>query len=149
MPQLAGARCGALALSIAALLAAAPAALASGGGGGTSSSACASITKMSGSVGYYKTNAAMHISYDMTSSRTCGATRWRMDFVNELTGNVDCSSSNWVLTGNSGATVDDDFAQFSTPYHVVLQITNQSGQVISSDSVDVTTLGPKAGVPGV
>src|SRR5947209_5628947 len=159
-----GLKRGAVALCAVAALAFAPAALASGGldsggsgggggGGGTattttttttSSSSCAKISAFSNSTGYYSIWAAIWTSYGISS--TCsGQVNWQMTYLNGNTGAVDFSRSGYFYGSGTSATVDEDWAAFSTPYTVTLTVTDSAGNVLATQSAVVTTKSPKTG----
>jgi len=140
------------------LLALAPAAMASGGvnsggvnsgggggGGGTTttvpSGSCAQITTFASSTGYYSVYAAIWTQFSISDS--CGSPlNWQMTYTNGTTGNVDFARGSSTQYMSSG-TIDEDWAAFSTPYTVTLNVTDASGATVASRSAVVTTKAPK------
>lgn len=114
-----------------------------GGGGGVSapaSGSCASITSFSNSDGYYRIWAAIWTKYSFANN--CGGpVTVSFTYTNGLTGNVDFSASAYVNNG----TIDEDWADFSTPYTVTMKITDAFGNVLDSRSAVVTTKVGKSG----
>jgi|SRR5947209_6078858 len=116
-----------------------------GGGGGGTTAPAACISSFSNSTGYYSVWAAIWTSWSVSTSSCPGATGWQMTYLNNNTGTVDFVRSG-LLSGATGGTVDEDWAAFSTPYTVTLQVTDSAGNVMASTSALVTT---KAGkTPG-
>ena len=118
-----------------------------GGGGGATptttvpaSTSCATITSFSNTTGYYSVFAAIWTKFSFTSSCATPVTM-HMTYLNGNTGNVDFSANTPI---NSG-TIDEDWAQFSTPYTVTMSLTDSSGTVLASQSAVITTKVPKTG----
>ena len=150
----------AAAATVAGVMALAPAAWASGGldsggsgggggggGGGTTTTtvapaSCAQITSFSSSTGYYSIYAAIWTSFSISDA--CGyPLNWTMSYTNGNTGNVDFvrgSSTQYMSSG----TIDEDWAAFSTPYTVTLNVTDASGTSVAMRSAVVTTKQPKS-----
>jgi len=119
-----------------------------GGGGGTTTttvtpSSCVQITNFANSTGYYSVFAAIWTQFSI--SDTCGyPLNWQMSYTNGITGNVDFARGSSTQYMPSG-TIDEDWAAFSTPYTVTLNVTDASGATVASQSALVTTKAPKSG----
>lgn len=139
-------------------LALAPAALASGGGvnsggvnsggldsggsgGGGGGGKVCTISTLTNRVGYYSIWAAIWTSFSVTGCPS-GST-WEMSFHNDATGNVDFSSGGGTSSSGGGgaasATVDEDWAAFSTPYTVTLSVRDSAGNTVASKSSPALT----------
>jgi hypothetical protein len=117
-----------------------------GGGGGStvSSGTCANITGFSNTTGYYSVFAAVWTPFAVSSSCN-GQIEWTMTYTNTLTGAVDFTRLGLMYIGNSGLTVDEDWASFSTPYTVTLRLTDYAtGALLDSRTALVTTKAPKS-----
>lgn len=117
-----------------------------GGGGGStiSSGTCANITSFSNTTGYYSVFAAVWTPFAVSSSCN-GQIEWTMTYTNMLTGAVDFTNLGLMYIGNSGLTVDEDWAAFSTPYTVSLRLTDYAtGALLDSRTALVTTKAPKS-----
>ena len=119
-----------------------------GGGGGStapapSSSSCAHITSFSNSDGYYSVWAAIWTPYAISNSCS-GVVNWKMTYTNGSTGAVDFIRTGSFMGSGAGGTIDEDWADFSTPYTVSLTVSNEQEQVLDSRSALVTTKAPKS-----
>lgn len=111
-----------------------------GGGGGsvTPATPCASITSFGNSTGYYSVFAAIWTSFSVQNP--CGgAVSWQMTYTNDNTGNVDFWRSGSFTGSGTGATIDEDWAAFSTPYTVTLTVSDNQGRLLDSHTALVTT----------
>jgi hypothetical protein len=115
-----------------------------GGGAAVSSGTCVTITSFGSTTGYYSVFAAVWTPFAVSS--TCKSQlEWTMTYTNTLTGAVDFTSLGLMYIGNSGLTVDEDWASFSTPYTVTLRVTDyESGALLDSRTALVTTKAPKS-----
>jgi hypothetical protein len=121
-----------------------------GGGGGTPvttvpvSTSCAQITSFSNSTGYYSVWAAIWTKFSISDACASPAS-WTMTYTNGNTGAVDFVRGSSTAYMPSG-TIDEDWAAFSTPYTVTLNVTDASGATLASQSALVTTkVGKTAG----
>lgn len=120
---------------------------AGGGGGGSvtppATGPCATVA-VKNTTGYYKIWAAIWSQYSLTN--TCGVgVNVRFTYFNTLTNQVDFTAGAYAGSG----TIDEDWAAFSTPYVVTVEITDVYGNLVSSQSETVTTPKPKGGTSGV
>lgn len=119
-----------------------------GGGGGGSvtpppTGPCATVT-VKNTTGYYKIWAAIWSQYSLANN--CGVgVNVRFTYFNTLTNQVDFTAGAFAGSG----TIDEDWAAFSTPYVVTVEITDVYGNLVSSQSETVTTPKPKGGTSGV
>jgi hypothetical protein len=126
-----------------------------GGGGGVNSggvkdvgatppaTTCATLTSVGAPVGYYSVWAAVWNDY---SVKSCSSASENLTVTitntNVATGAVEFSYNDLVpLTPgqNSSHVVDNDFAPFSTDYDVQIQVKDNKGTVLDTQSLRATT----------
>jgi hypothetical protein len=127
-----------------------------GGGGGINSGGvnsgsgtdapvvpCAALSNVSAPVGYYSTWAAVWNNYAVRSCATGSeSVNVSVTNTNVATGQVDYSVTvPYTLTAgqNASSVLDNDFAPFSTDYDVKVQVTDNSGNVLATQSLAATT----------
>jgi hypothetical protein len=104
---------------------------------------CAVLTSVTAPVGYYLTFAAIWNTYTLQSCSSSSETvSVQVQELNTLTGAIDYDVT-WYVTltpsQNFSMVLDNDFAAYSTPYHISFTVRDASGNVLNSAATTANT----------
>lgn len=135
---------------------------ATGGGGGVNSGgvrdltsptitpvACGAIVSLTAPVGYYSIWAALWNTYTVRSCATTGGAQTynvRVRNINTATGTTDydVTTAYALVPGqNVGSVLDNDFAPFNTSYTVQVDVSDASGNLLTTATTAATTPAPR------